>query len=59
MDTDRFGPDLPQLYVDMYHSLHPRGRKLAPLCGEVLGMALENKLMLLNFAAPFLEPGDV
>src|SRR5438105_3688716 len=59
MDTLRFEQELPQRYGDMYHSLHPRDRKLAPLCREVPGMATENKLMLLNFAASLLEPGEV
>ncbi len=59
MDLDKFEQGLPQLYDDLEQSLHPKDRRLAHLIGHVPGFATENKLVLLNFAASLLEPGEV
>ena len=59
MDLVRFERELPGLYDDLRDALHPKNRKLKNLCREVDGMATENKLMTLNFAASLLGPNEV
>ena len=59
MDLVRFERELPGLYDNLQDSLHPKNRKLKNLCREVDGMATENKLMTLNFAASLLGPNEV
>jgi predicted O-methyltransferase YrrM len=59
MDFVAFERDLPGLYDSLRESLHPKNRKFKNLCREVDGMATENKLMALNFAASLLGPNEV
>jgi predicted O-methyltransferase YrrM len=55
----RFRARLPELYEDIHTSLHPRDRRLAALAREIVGLASENKLAMLNLAASLLEPGEI
>jgi predicted O-methyltransferase YrrM len=59
MDLVTFERELPHLYDNLRDSLHPKNRKFENLCREVEGMATENKLMMLNFAASLLGPNEV
>lgn len=54
MSPDRFARGLGRLWDDFPRSPHPRDRCLTRLLREVPGMASENKLMLLHFAASLL-----
>lgn len=59
MNIEKFESDLPSLYENIYESTHPLSRELESLMEEIPGMARENNLELLNFAASTLEPGEV
>jgi hypothetical protein len=59
MDLARFERELPDPYDNLRDSLGPKNRKWQNLCREVDGMATENKLMTLNFAASLLGPNEV
>ena len=58
MDVERFARELPALFDDFPRSPHPRDRRFAPLLEAVPGLAAENNLALVNFAASLLEPGE-
>jgi predicted O-methyltransferase YrrM len=58
MDAARFARELPQLFADFPRSEHPRDRRFAPLLERIGGLARENNLALINFAASLLDPGE-
>jgi predicted O-methyltransferase YrrM len=58
VDPERFVRDLPCLFDDYPRSEHPRDRCFAPILAEVGGLACENNLALLNFAASLLGRGE-
>lgn len=60
MDTQAFLSGLSLLWDgDPQVADHPRDRRFRAVLDTVRGMATENKLALLNFAASNLEPGEI
>jgi predicted O-methyltransferase YrrM len=58
MDIQAFQERLPALYGGDLYAAHPLDRRFRELMDDVLGMASENKLALLNLAASLLQPGE-
>ena len=58
MDGERFLAELPQLFADYPHSVHPLDRRFARVAEEVENLASENNLALINLAARCLDPGE-
>jgi predicted O-methyltransferase YrrM len=58
VDIEAFRAGLPQVFGGDLQAPHPRDRRFRRLMDDVPGMASENKLALLNFAASLLPPGE-
>ncbi len=58
MDIDRFRTGLADIYGGDLGADHPVDRRFRKLMDDVPGMASENKLALLNFAASLLPPDE-
>ncbi len=58
MDIEAFRAGLPQVFGGDLQAPHPRDRRFRRLMDDVPGMASENKLALLNFAASLLPQGE-
>lgn len=59
MDVERFRRELPTLWDGEPRSAdHPRDRRFRAVIESTRGMATENKLALLNFAASLLDEGE-
>src|SRR6266511_484692 len=58
VDIEAFRAGLPQVFGGDLQAPHPRDRRFRRLMDDVPGMASENKLALLNFAASLLPQGE-
>jgi predicted O-methyltransferase YrrM len=58
LNADRFLEELPRLFEDFPHSVHPLDRRFLPVAEDVENLARENNLALINLAARCLGPGE-